>query len=113
MWICHTDNVTLKEYFVALEEYCNRLENERGKTSDIINEIRKEKYEAEEKLEAQYRANDILIEELNKGESTQRKLNKALWALHEQMGDKGIYIELGYEELYFPTFEELRKWIEE
>lgn len=42
----------------------------------------------------------------------ENKYQKALWALSELMGDKGIYVSLGYRDLYFPSFEELRKWIE-
>lgn len=42
----------------------------------------------------------------------EKALNKSLWALNDLMGDKGIYISLGYKDLYFASFEELSKWIE-
>lgn len=42
-----------------------------------------------------------------------KKYVKSLWALSELMGDNGIYISLGYKDLHFATFEELRKWIED
>lgn len=65
-----------------------------------------DRQKAKEKAKKQTEANE------RKLRSIEKKYQKALWSLSELMGDKGIYISLGYEDLYFPSFEELRKWIE-
>lgn len=81
------------KYVTDLEQYCDELEKEIKRLNSFID--------------------DREVETTSMIEVYRRTLNKAEWSLQSLMGDKGIYIELGYEELYFPTFEELRKWIEE
>lgn len=85
-----------EDYITSINNYCDSLE----KYCDELEEKLIKRAEIEIQMKIYY-------------EKFKNRYLKSLWALSELMGDKGIYIRLGFKDLYFATFEELRKWIED